>query len=186
MSHTHGPEPWRPVCRFTTKKACDEHFADWQAMQAVLLAYSIVVRDDGKPVRWWMKDRSPDATLDVQLAQYIAGERAELTNKEGNPSMSPFVKRVRKAIERVKAGDLPTYNQIKLPIMATHKEAHMPHPDDVAPETEQASTSGDERQPKEGAFESAPRFAPADEEDDSNYIVLYDADVEYDDDEEDE
>jgi hypothetical protein len=44
----------------------------------------------------------------------------------------------------------------------------MPHPDDVAPATEQTSSTDDERRERSGAFESAPRFAPvADEADES-------------------
>lgn len=98
-SHYEGGPP----CRFSTKKACDDNYADWQAMQQVLLAYDIAVRGDMKP---WKKEKSAFA----QLVLYIAGERDDITNEDGNPSTAPWVVRLRAAVERVKASDLPLYN----------------------------------------------------------------------------
>ena len=44
------------------------------------------------------------------LVLYIAGETADMLNDEGNPAISPWVLRIRAAIERFKSGDLPVYN----------------------------------------------------------------------------
>lgn len=101
MSHTH--HEGGPVCDLPTKKACEERFATWQAMQQVVLAFRIVV--EGRAGAFH-KDKGQFA----QLVQYIAGEREDIINDDGNPSQAPWVLRLRAAIERVKAGDLPSYN----------------------------------------------------------------------------
>lgn len=102
-SHYEGGPP----CDLSTKKACDERFADWQAMQQVLLAYLIV--SEGRA-----KQYKKDDTQFGQLVQYIAGERESITNADGNASEAPWVKRLMAAIERVIAGDLPVYNLVRL------------------------------------------------------------------------
>ena len=99
--HTH--REGGPVCDLPTKKACDERFQDWQAMQQVILAYNIAARGETKPYR---KDKS----LFGQLIRYIAGEQGDIMNDDGNSSQAPFTIRVRGAIERVIAGDLPGCN----------------------------------------------------------------------------
>lgn len=86
-------------------KAAKEVYSDWQAMQQVILAYNVAARGDTKR---WRKDSGAFA----QLVLYIAGEREEMLNDDGNPSQAPWVMRLRAAIERFKAGDLPVYNQV--------------------------------------------------------------------------
>lgn len=99
--HTH----WEggPTCDLPTKKACEERKADWDAMQQVILAYNIAARGETKPYR-------KGDTLFNQLVRYIAGEQDDIVNGDGNPNMGPFAVRLRRAIDRVKAGDLPEYN----------------------------------------------------------------------------
>lgn len=84
-------------------RARDNAYADWQAMQQVILAFNIATRGDTRPYR---KEKGAFA----QLVQYLAGEREDITNDDGNPSEAPWVMRLRAAIERVKAGQLPGYN----------------------------------------------------------------------------
>lgn len=84
-------------------KARDVRYQDWQAMQSVILAYNLVVQ--GK-VNDFLRDKGTFA----QLVQHIAGKREDIMNDDGNPSMTPFVIKLRAAIERFKAGDLPGYN----------------------------------------------------------------------------
>lgn len=88
-------------------KARDSAYTDWQAMQQVILAYNIVV---GGRAQAFRKEKGQLA----QLVQFIAGEREDIMNDEGNPSEAAFVIRLRAAIERVKAGDLPAYNLYRL------------------------------------------------------------------------
>jgi hypothetical protein len=71
-------------------------------MQQVILAYRIAMTGDVKPYR-------KDKTVFAQLVRYIAGEQEDMTNADGNPNQTPWVARLRSAIERVKAGDLPVY-----------------------------------------------------------------------------
>lgn len=84
-------------------KARDNAYLDWQAMQQVILAYNLVVA--GKAGEF----RKTDNALS-SLVLYISGDAAEMLNDDGNPSRAPFVMRIRAAIERFKAGDLPAYN----------------------------------------------------------------------------
>lgn len=72
-------------------------------MQQVILAYNIAARGETKPYR---KDNS----LFGQLVRHIAGEQADIMNDDGNPSQAPYAIRIREAIARVIAGDLPRYN----------------------------------------------------------------------------
>lgn len=102
MSHSHGPESLRAVCKFRTKRECEDNFADWQAMQMVLLAYNIVMQGRAKRYK---KDKGQFA----QLVRLIAGEQDDILTDEGNPNMSPWVNRLRAAIQRIKAGELPGY-----------------------------------------------------------------------------
>lgn len=106
VGHTHIEGG--PACSFRTKKDCEENYADWQAFQQVLLAYRIALSGATKPYR---KDKGVMA----QLVQYIAGERDEIVNEDGNPSQQPFVRRLRAAIARFKAGDIPAYNLYDIP-----------------------------------------------------------------------
>jgi|GEM_PF-2630640 len=113
MSHAH----WvgGPTCDLPTKRACEDRYADWQAMQQALLAYNIALAGRTKPFR---KDNGQLA----QLVQFIAGEREFITNADGNPSEAPWVRRMLDAIERVKSGDLQGYN-LYMPASADNQEA---------------------------------------------------------------
>lgn len=96
-----------PPCDLPTKKACEDRFADWQAMQHVLLAYRVVV--EGRQANFH-KDKGQFA----QLVQLIAGEREDIVNDDGNPSATPWVQRLRNAVAIIIAGDLPGYNLYRL------------------------------------------------------------------------
>ena len=100
MGHKH--QPGGPDCDMATKKACDDRKASWDAMQQVILAYNVVIRGD---VRRYRKEKS----VVGQLVRYIAGEQEDIMNDDGNPSLAPWVVRLRAAIERVKSGDIPVY-----------------------------------------------------------------------------
>lgn len=106
MPHTHWDGG--PTCSHRTKKACDEAYADWQATQQVLLAVKVVRAGH---VRGFKGDKSVTA----QLVRYIAGEQADILNDDGNPHEGPWVVRLRAAIERLKAGDVPGYNLYTMP-----------------------------------------------------------------------
>ena len=84
-------------------RASDSRYIEWQAMQQVILAYNIVVSSRASV---FLKDKGTFA----QLVQHIAGKSEDIMNDEGNPSQTPFVIKLRAAIARVKAGDLPGYN----------------------------------------------------------------------------
>jgi hypothetical protein len=99
--HTH--RDGGPVCDLPTKKACEDRKAAWDAMQQVILAYNIALRGETKPYR-------REKTALAQLVRYIAGEQEDIMNDDGNASQAPWVLRLRAAIERFKAGDLPEYN----------------------------------------------------------------------------
>lgn len=105
MPHSHR-EGGR-TCDLSTKKACEERYADWQAMQQVVLAYKVVVQGAAKRYR-------KDGGQLGQLVQLINGDREFIVNADGNPSEGPWVKRLLAAVERVKAGDLPRYNLVSL------------------------------------------------------------------------
>ena len=91
-----------------TKKACDEEYANWQAFQQVYLAYKIVLLGDTKRFKG-------DKGQLAQLVRVIAGEQDDVMNDEGNRSEAPWVKRLRAALERFKAGDFPAYNLYEVP-----------------------------------------------------------------------
>lgn len=103
-----------PDCQYgaTTWGECDKVgdniYADWQAMQQVLLAYRIVVIGDPK---WFRKDEGQFG----QLVHVLEGTASDFINDDGNASQAPWVIRLRAAIERVKAGDLPEYNLYAVP-----------------------------------------------------------------------
>lgn len=90
-SHVEGG----PTCRFRTKKECDAHFADWEDDNFIALAAAAWPK-----YKQYHSDRSPDAILYTQVVQVLAGVRADLLNKEGNPNQSPAAKRLRRAIDR--------------------------------------------------------------------------------------
>jgi hypothetical protein len=92
MAHKHwkGEHPVygeAPTCHFGTKKDCDNAFADWQAAQQVRLAARIVEEGRAQTYR-------RDETVFGQLVQCVAGTRQTITNDEGNPSQTPFTKRI--------------------------------------------------------------------------------------------
>ncbi len=81
-------------------RAVEDIVRDWQAMQTVILAFNIA--SEGRRI-------NEDNFL-AQLIDYISGHSRDLLNKDGNPAISADAMRVRAAIERFKAGDLPAYN----------------------------------------------------------------------------
>jgi hypothetical protein len=72
-------------------------------MQQVILAFNIAIRGETKSYR-------KEKTQFAQLVRYISGEQDDIMNEDGNRSLAPWVVRLRAAIERVKAGELPGYN----------------------------------------------------------------------------
>ena len=107
----HHATPWQvekaaelgidiPLCDLPTIKACDDRKADWDAMQMVILAYNVASRGD----------RIKEDNVLAQLIDVIGGHKEVIMTKEGNPSVTPWVKRLYAAMERFKAGDLPAYN----------------------------------------------------------------------------
>lgn len=95
----HGPEEGSRPCDLHTKKACEDRYADWQAMQQVLLAYSIALRGN----------RLKEDNVLSQLVDVIGGHKEYITTKEGNPNATTWVARLYAAMERVKSGELPGY-----------------------------------------------------------------------------
>lgn len=94
-------------------KAADNVYADWQAMQTVLLAYKVAVT--GRRIK--------EGNHFAQLVDIMLGHREFIVNKDGNPNETAEVARLYAAIERVKAGDLPGYTLYTLPEGPAHKEA---------------------------------------------------------------
>jgi hypothetical protein len=86
-------------------KARDDMYVDWQAMQQVILAYNTVVKAGGETPASYRKEKG----LYAQLVQLIGGTREDLTNDDGNPHEGAWALRLRAAIERFKAGDIPVY-----------------------------------------------------------------------------
>lgn len=135
-------------------KACDDRYADWQAMQQVIAAYNVVVSNRWKAYR---KEKSAFA----QLVLWLAGDRTDIMNDDGNPSQAPWVIRLRAAIRRVIAGEVPRYTLYRL-AEARETEASMAHDTDVLPETDKDSVGDEARAPRSGAFETEPKYtAPA-------------------------
>jgi hypothetical protein len=94
VSHTH----WEggPVCRFRTKRECEDAYADWQADQQVLLAARVV--DMG---RAGFHKKSSDVF--GQLVLVLAGQKETITNSEGVESSAPFTRRVLAALRRYRS-----------------------------------------------------------------------------------
>lgn len=84
-------------------KARDVGYADWQAMQQVILAYRIVGSGSTKAYR-------KEKTAFARLIRWVDGQTEDIMNDDGNPSEEPFVNRLRAARARYQAGDLPRYN----------------------------------------------------------------------------
>lgn len=101
-----------PACASRTWGDCDKvsanRYADWQAMQQVILAYRLVVA--GK-MPAFMKDDS----LMGQLVRLIGGKQAAIQNDDGTESRGAWTKRILAAVQRMKDGDLPAYNLYELP-----------------------------------------------------------------------
>jgi hypothetical protein len=111
----HEECPWGVANWSDCDKATDNAKADWDAMQQVILAYNIAARGGSRPYK---KDKGAFA----QLVLYIAGDRGEILNEDGNASQAPWVLRLRSAIERFIAGDLPVYNLYE-PAVPAQQEA---------------------------------------------------------------
>jgi hypothetical protein len=95
-------------------KAADNVYADWQAMQQVLLAYRVALT--GRRIR--------ENNHFAQLVDIMLGHREVIVNKDGNPNEGQDVARLYAAIERVKAGDIPGYTLYTLPdVPAEQQEA---------------------------------------------------------------
>lgn len=100
----HAVCPWAAATWGACDKAADSAYADWQAMQQVLLAWRVATAGEAAVKRY----RKDDGQF-AQLVRVVAGEAEDIMNDDGNPARTPWVQRLRAAIERVKAGDLPAY-----------------------------------------------------------------------------
>lgn len=107
--HTHGEHDL--VCDLPSKKACDDRFADWQAMQQVILAARIA-RGDRVAM---FSGRRGDKSIIGQLVRVMLDEQADIMNEDGNPSEAPWAKRLRAAMARVRDEGLPGYNLYQWP-----------------------------------------------------------------------
>jgi len=104
-------------CRFKSWAECDDAYAEWQAMQQVLLAYRLLMAQTKlAQTKWW--DRG-DKTQFRQLMKYIAGEQQDIYNGDGLPAQDAWTKRLKAAINRVVAADLPRYNLYEVPTSGT-------------------------------------------------------------------
>lgn len=112
-SHTH--RDGGPTCSERTRKACDDRYSDWQAMQQVLLAYRIAA--SGRRIK--------EDNVFAQLIDLIGGHRENIMTKEGNPNVTPWVARLRSAMERVKSGVLPEYNLYMIPGLDSEQQGGM-------------------------------------------------------------
>ena len=85
------------TCKLPTKKACDDAYADWQAMQQVRLAAYVIAQNRSGDYR---KDKS----VFGQLVQLMAGDRESLDNKDGTAASAPFTRRILSALNKYKNG----------------------------------------------------------------------------------
>lgn len=91
MPHYHWPDKKGPLCRFKTKRECDQAYADWQAERWVYLAKSIVKKGHTGAF-------AKDDTVFGQLVRVVAGDKETITNDRGVESDSPFARRVLAAL----------------------------------------------------------------------------------------
>ena len=90
MPHQHWADGGGPVCRFKTKRECDEAYADWQADQQVLLA------------EWVVSTTSADAKRgSTEFDRLVAAVRSGGTI-DGEAS---FTRRLAAALERRRTAD---------------------------------------------------------------------------------
>ena len=89
--HTH----WEggPVCKFATKKACDDNYANWQAAQQVTLAHRVVREGRARMFRG-------DKSVFAQLIRVITGDQQTITAGDGEESQAAFTRRVLAMLER--------------------------------------------------------------------------------------
>jgi hypothetical protein len=92
MPHTHWPDKKGPVCKFRTKKECDEAYVNWQAHEQVRLAASVVAQGGAKA-------HSKSKAVFSQVVQMLAGERVTIQNDDGTPSGAPFTRRLLTAVD---------------------------------------------------------------------------------------
>ena len=98
MSHTH----WEggPTCSFSTKKACDDNFANWQAAQQVALAQRVVREGRAGHFR-----KGNDVFS--QLVQVINGDKQTITAGDGEESQNAFTRRILAMLERYREENPP-------------------------------------------------------------------------------
>jgi hypothetical protein len=105
----HEVCPWGSTTWAECDKAADNAKADWDAMQQVILAYRIALRPGRN------EGYRGDNSLFAQLVRYIRGQQEDIMNEDGNPHVGPWALRLRAAIARFIAGDLPRYNLYRIP-----------------------------------------------------------------------
>lgn len=86
-------------------KIADDRYADWQAMQTVLLAWKVLRSGETAKIKRMKAEGQFGA-----LMRYMLGEAEDIMNDEGNPNESPIANRLRAAVNRALAGDYPNYN----------------------------------------------------------------------------
>lgn len=87
-------------------KARDNAKADWDAMQQVILAIRIVSKEREAGRAEGYREKS----MFDQLVRVFRGTQEDLMNDDGNPHVGPWALRLRAAVARYHAGDLPRYN----------------------------------------------------------------------------
>lgn len=102
MAHSH----WEggPVCRFPTKKACEDNYANWQAAQQVVLAHRVVREGRAAAFR-------RDKSVFGQLVMVIAGDKETITAGDGEESQNAFTRRVLAMLDRYRAENPLTVTQ---------------------------------------------------------------------------
>lgn len=114
--HKHLPEddPWyprAPECTFPTKKACDNHFANWQAAQQVSLAHAVIRAGRQAAFR-------RDDTVFGQLVRVILGDKETITAGDGEASRAAFTRRVLAMLERYREEHPAEQQEAEMPVDA--------------------------------------------------------------------
>lgn len=92
-------------------RAADDVKADWDAMQQVILVHRIVLREQELGKAQGFREKN----LFDQLVRVFRGTQADLMSDDGNPNMGAWAIRLRAAVARYHARDIPAYNLYTAP-----------------------------------------------------------------------
>jgi len=110
----HEVCPWGVTTWADCDRAADNAKADWDAMQQVILIHKIALREQETGKAQGFKDKN----LFDQLVRVFRGTQEDLTTDDGNPNVGPWALRLRAAVARYHAGDVPVYNLYQPPSRA--------------------------------------------------------------------